>query len=166
MAAPRKPTFTPEQLQAYIDQALAVQRAEFEKSIAAKPATPVKPDQSNKNLLKTIAVFKKAGYGVVVPHQDVKTFNLWVKEGLRPKEGEKSKPVNNLRLFHRSQCRPLTKAEGAEFVAKAKEAEAKRQATVVPMGPSASKLPVVELVPQAAPKARKATAVPTDQPSA
>ena len=116
-------TFDPAIVNQMIAEAVAValraQQAEFAQAMAAaKPAASGKSDQSSKNELKTIAVFKKAGYGVVKPKVDVKTFNLWVAEGLRPKEGEHAKKINNLRLFHRSQCRPLTAEEKAGFKTK------------------------------------------------
>jgi hypothetical protein len=132
MARPSKPTetpiaspvtFTPEQLQAFVDQAVA-------KVLAVKAADKAasKSDQSNKNELKAVAAFKKKGFGILKPHTDIKTFNKWVAEGLRPREGEHAVPVANLRLFARSQCRPLTKQEAGEFAAKAKEREAKATA--------------------------------------
>jgi hypothetical protein len=83
-------------------------------------------DQSNKNELATLKAFKKKGYGIVKPKVDVLTFNKWIDQGLRPKEGEHAAKVANLRLFHRSQCRPLTKEEAAGFAEKAK-AKAARQ---------------------------------------
>jgi hypothetical protein len=87
-------------------------------SPAEKPAG--RSDQSSQNELKTIAVFKKLGYGVVRPEVDVLTFNRWIDQRLRPKEGEHAAKVVNLRFFHRSQCRALTKEEKAEFAEKAK----------------------------------------------
>ena len=108
-------------LQAIIDQAVAVALAAKE---AERPAG--KSDQSGKNEMATIKAFKKKGYGIVKPKVDVLTFNKWIDQGLRPKEGEHAAKVANLRLFHRSQCRPLTKEEAAGFAEKAK-AKAARQ---------------------------------------
>jgi hypothetical protein len=104
---------------------------------AEKPAG--RSDQSSKNALKTIAVLKKLGYGVVRPEVDVLTFNKWIDQGLRPKEGEHAAKVANLRLFHRSRCRALTKEEKAEFAEKAKPKAARQpRATVIPINqPSA-----------------------------
>ena len=132
------PSLTPEALKKLIAEVIAETtakvRAEVKAEMQAKPAS----DQSAKNLLKTVAAFKKKGFGTVVPHQDVKTFNRWISEGLRPREGEKSIAVSNLRLFHRSQCRPLSKDEAAAFKAKAAEQAAKRSAKstakVIPIG--------------------------------
>jgi hypothetical protein len=114
-------------LQAIIAQAVAV-------AMAAKEAEkPAKGDSSAKNEMACIKAFKKKFNIIVKPKVDVLTFNLWVAQGLRPKEGEHATKVANLRLFHKSQCRPLTKAEMGEFAAKAKEQAAKRSATVVPI---------------------------------
>ena len=106
-------------LQAIIAQAVAVALAARDAEQVAKPAG--KSDQSAKNEMRTIAAFKKKGFGIVKPHQDVLTFNKWVAAGLRPKEGEHAVKVQNLRLFHRNQCRPLTAEEKASFKAKADE---------------------------------------------
>jgi hypothetical protein len=115
-------------LQAIIAQAVAV-------ALAAKEAEKAagKSDQSAKNEMRTISAFKKKGYGIVKPHEDVRTFNKWVGAGLRPKEGEHAVKVQNLRLFHKSQCRPLTKEEAAGFEAKAKDKAAKSSAKVLPI---------------------------------
>ena len=83
--------------------------------------------------MRTISAFKKKGYGIVKPHEDVRTFNKWVAAGFRPREGEHAVKVQNLRLFHKSQCRPLTKEEAAGFEAKANEKATKASAKVVPI---------------------------------
>ena len=130
MARPTKPaetpvaspavTFTPEQLQAFVDQAVAKVLAV---KAAEKPAG--KSDQSSKNAWAAQKAFTKAGFKDAQPGVNILTFNRWVAQGLRPKEGEHAKRINNLRLFHRDQCRSLTKAEAGEFAKKAKEREAK-----------------------------------------
>ena len=131
----RQPTFdlNDPALQAIIAQAVAV-------AMAAKAAEKAngKSDQSAKNEMRVISAFKKKGFGIVKPHEDVRTFNKWVAAGLRPKEGEHAVKVQNLRLFHESQCRPLTKEEAAGFEAKAKEKTAKSSAKVVPISTGAS----------------------------
>jgi hypothetical protein len=131
----RQPTFdlNDPALQAIITQAVAV-------AMAAKAAEKAngKSDQSAKNEMRVISAFKKKGFGIVKPHEDVRTFNKWVAAGLRPKEGEHAVKVQNLRLFHKSQCRPLTKEEAAGFEAKAKEKAAKSSAKVVPISTGAS----------------------------
>ncbi len=111
-------------LQAIIAQAVAVAAKEAE-----KPAG--KSDQSTKNEIAAMKAFKKRGFGIIKPHIDTKTFNLWVKEGLRPREGEHSVPVANLRLFHRSQCRELTAEEKAGFKTKNDERVAAAKAKIV-----------------------------------
>jgi hypothetical protein len=50
----------------------------------------------------------KGSFDVVKPREDVRTFNRWMAAGLRPMEGSHSLKVGKLRLFHRSQCRPIT----------------------------------------------------------
>jgi|HubBroStandDraft_2_1064218.scaffolds.fasta_scaffold365455_2 hypothetical protein len=107
-----------------VQAALNAQRAEQ----AAKPG---KSDQSTQNELKAISAFKKKGFGIVKPKIDVLTFNKWVEQGLRPKEGEHSVPVANLRLFHRSQCRELTAEEKAGFKTKNDERVAAAKAKIV-----------------------------------
>jgi len=72
-----------------------------------------KTDKALANEILTVKLFKKAGFQNVVPHVNVKTFNLWMKENpaRRPIEGSKSIKVNNLRLFHVTQTREVTAAE-------------------------------------------------------
>jgi N-terminal domain of anti-restriction factor ArdC len=115
-----------------------------------------------------IKAFQKKGYKDVKPRENVLTYNLWVKAGRKVKEGEHAIRVANLRLFHVSQTEPMAAKERTAFLAKldakAKEREAKASGKVVPLGPSAAKLPPVELVPQAAPKKAR-RAAPTNQPS-
>jgi hypothetical protein len=139
MARPTKPTETRPAtfslddpvIKEAIAQAVAAAMAAKEAEKPAKPAT----DQSTKNELATIKTFKKKLGIIVKPKVDVLTFNKWTEQGLRPKEGEHAVKVANLRLFHKSQCRPLTKEEAAGFKAKAAEkaakAAAKTTATVV-----------------------------------
>jgi hypothetical protein len=113
-------TFSPEALSALLNEVtesrklMAAQMAEIQElkaANAAKPKAVNGQSVSAKNELATIRAFKKAGYGVVVPHKDVKTFNRFLAEGLRPKEDSKSLKVSGLRLFHISQCRPLSAEE-------------------------------------------------------
>jgi hypothetical protein len=42
---------------------------------------------------------------------NVLTFNLWLAKGFKPLEGSKAVRVQNLRLWHESQVRPLSAAE-------------------------------------------------------
>jgi hypothetical protein len=115
---PRQPTFSPEALAALINEVTASRKlmaeamAEIAELKSAKtPAANGKSSKSAENEAKTIKAFAKAGFGKVAPRVDVKTFNLWKADGLRPKEGTRSIKINNLRLFHRSQLRPMTAAE-------------------------------------------------------
>ncbi|HWZ38262.1 MAG TPA: hypothetical protein VNY08_08185 [Bradyrhizobium sp.] len=120
-------TFAPEALQQVIAQAVREALASKEKS-----------DRSIDPEALTIRAFKRAGFGEVKPRQDVKTYNLWLADGLRVKEGERSVKVRNLRLFHKSQVRPMTVEEKAQG--------------------SASKLPPVSPISEPANAAVKATA--------
>jgi hypothetical protein len=94
--------------QAIVAQAVAVRLAAIE---AEKPKMAIagKSEASIKNDLAAVRAFKKAGFGVLVPHKNIMTFNRWVELGFRPVEGSKSVKVGNLRLFCKAQCRPLTK---------------------------------------------------------
>jgi hypothetical protein len=98
-----------------------------------------KSEPSIKNELQTIRAFKRAGFGTVTPHKDVMTFNRWVAAGFRPKEGSKSVPVNNLRLFCKAQVRPLTSEE---------KAKAKDQPTAAKPSKTAKVVPIHEVSPQ------------------
>jgi hypothetical protein len=69
-----------------------------------------KTEKAIKNEIQTVRAFKRIGINAT-PHVDTFTFNIWISKGMRPKEGSKSVRVNNLRLFHKSQCRPITKDE-------------------------------------------------------
>jgi len=113
-------TFSAEELQRVIAQATAAAvaeataslRAEMQAALAAKtPAVSGKGDRSIENEIAVVKAFKKAGFGNVKPHEDVRTFNRWLAAGYRPMEGSKSLKVKNLRLFHKSQCRPITAEE-------------------------------------------------------
>jgi|ERR1700730_3839650 len=127
-------TFSPEQLQGYINEALAKQRAEFLAAMAeqqaAKPANG-KSDVSTKNELQTIRVFKKAGFKDIQPRVNVLTFNKWLELGRRPAEGSKSLKVANLRLFHISQTRPLSSEEKAGLQAEKDKAVAANKRKIV-----------------------------------
>jgi hypothetical protein len=136
-----QPTLTPEALQALLAE-VASQKAEIAKLYAElttkpeKPAANGKSEQSTKNDLAAIRAFKKAGYGVLVPHKDIMTFNRWVEVGMRPSEGSHSIKVQNLRLFCRQQCSPLSKDEAKAFKDKAAGKPAKT-AKVVPINSQA-----------------------------
>jgi hypothetical protein len=97
--------------QAIVAQAVAARLAAIEAEKPAKMSIAGKSEQSIRNEIAVVKAFKKAGFGNVTPHQDVKTFNKWMAEGRRPIEGSKSLKIKNLRLFHKSQTRPVTAAE-------------------------------------------------------
>jgi hypothetical protein len=135
-------SFSPEALQAVISKATAeavalataAMKAELQAALAAKPVSlNNKSEKSSKNELAVIRTFKKAGFGVVVPHVDVLTFNRWMAQGLRPREGEKSQKVSNLRLFHVSQCRTISPEEKAALQEQKDAAEARKASNVLPM---------------------------------
>jgi hypothetical protein len=135
-AETRQPTFDLQDpaLQAIIAQAVAVaiaaKEAEMQEALAAKTAT----GRSERSMLNEIAVvkaFKKAGFGNVKPHEDVRTFNRWMAAGYRPVEGSKSLKIKNLRLFHKSQCRPITAEEKQAMQEQSDAALARLKGTVV-----------------------------------
>jgi hypothetical protein len=131
-------------LQAMLAQAVAValaaQKAELMQVIAAgKPATSGKSEKSIRNEIAVVRAFKKAGFGDVKPHVDVKTFNKWMlDDGLRPAEGSKSIRVAHLRLFHRSQCRPVTAEEKAATQQQSDAAVARHTGKVIPINAEAN----------------------------
>jgi hypothetical protein len=75
---PREPTFNLADLERLVAEGVA-------KALAAREAEgPAgKSDQSTKNEIAAMKAFKKRGFGIIKPHIDTKTFNLWVKEGLK-----------------------------------------------------------------------------------
>jgi hypothetical protein len=117
-------SFSPEALSKLLNE-LTAQRAELAElkaglieankrklnKIAPVAIAGSKTDKAVENELLCIKLFKKAGFQNVIPHQNVKTFNLWTAENRRPIEGSKSIKVNNLRLFHVTQTREVTSAE-------------------------------------------------------
>jgi hypothetical protein len=124
-------TFSLEAVEKIVAEALAKQA---EAMAAAKPAAATMNGRSAKSLeneIKTRKAFAKAGFGKVEPHEDVKTFNLWLAAGYRPVEGSKSLKINNLRLFHRSQVRPLTSEEKQAKQAELDAAVARNKAKIV-----------------------------------
>jgi hypothetical protein len=116
-------------LQAIIAQAVATAMAAKEAEQVTKPAG--KSDQSAKNEILVLKAFKRAGYGIVRPHEDVRTYNRWLAAGLKVKEGEHSLKVGNLRLFHESQVRALTPEEKEEMQAKNDAAVAAAKSKII-----------------------------------
>ena len=133
------PTFQAMLAQA-VAVALAAQKAELMQVMAAgKPATNGKSEKSIRSEIAVVKAFKKAGFGDVKPHVDVKTFNKWMlDDGLRPAEGSKSIRVAHLRLFHRSQCRPVTAEEKAATQQQSDAAVARYMGKVIPINTEAN----------------------------
>jgi hypothetical protein len=138
--AARSVSFTPEALQAVIAQAVALALA-GQKTASKAAAKDGQSVRSMKNHMQTIKAFKRAGFGDVVPHQNVLTFQRWMAKGYRPVEGCKSLKIANLRLFHVSQVRALTVEEKAAMAAQTDAANERQRAfeasKVVPIGTGA-----------------------------
>ena len=87
--------------------AKAVAAALSNGTASEKPVANTLVDGKTERQLKTeVAVcraFKKAGFGNVVPKEDVMTYNRWMANGFKVKVGEKSVKVKQFRLFHKSQ---------------------------------------------------------------
>jgi hypothetical protein len=99
-------------------EALKALMAEVRAEALAERNAANKADTAAQMEVATIRAFKRAGFGEVKPRVDVLTFNKWLEKGMRPKEGERAVKVKNLRLFHESQCRPLTKEDRAVLAEK------------------------------------------------
>jgi hypothetical protein len=123
---PRPATFSPEEMSKIISDLQAELARPLIKAVPVKAAN----NKAAENEWKTVKAFKKT-YGTVTPHVDVLTFNKWVAQGLRPMEGEHATKVGALRLFHKSQTRPLTKEEAGEFAKKFAERAAADKAKIV-----------------------------------
>jgi len=112
---------TPETLAKMIAQgvadALAAQKAD-----RVQAAKDSKSERSIKNEILAVKAFKKAGFGDVKLHDDVKTYNRWVAAGRKVKPGEHAVKVKNLRLFHISQTTLVSLEEKEKLVAEQQEA--------------------------------------------
>jgi hypothetical protein len=103
----------------------------------------------------TVKAFARAGFGSVKPRVDVKTYNLWLADGYRVKQGEKSIPVKQLRLFHISQCDQMPAKEAAEARARLEAKRAARDPQPVQPAPVEPKpAPVVPAKPAPKHKAK------------
>src|SRR5262249_41125389 len=99
----RSVTFSPAELQAVIQQAIADhEQAKEQKS---------KADVQGKVDAMVTAAFKRKGIEGAVARQNVLTYGKWIQAGFIVKEGERSVTVKQFRLFHESQVRPLTQAD-------------------------------------------------------
>lgn len=147
---PKSPaaSITPEALQAMFDSMnelkATVARYQAEAEAATKAMKAEKPakmalagksEQSIKNDLAAVRAFRKAGFGTLVPHKDIMTFNRWVELGFRPIEGSKSVKVQNLRLFCKAQCRPITTQDKAKIKEQKAAHEARKGGKVTPLHP-------------------------------
>jgi hypothetical protein len=146
-------TFTPEQLQAYVDAAIT-------KVMEVKQAHEEhkRSDDMSSAVLKA---FKKQGFKAetIVPHETVRTYNLWIEAGRKVRQGETSVKVRNLRLFHVTQTDALNPVEAKAALAALAEKRAAKTADKLPKPSPISAAPVA-----AKPKA-KGRAQPA-QPSA
>lgn len=132
------PTLTAEALASLLAE-VASQKQEIAKlyaELTSKPAKPAANGKSAENEWKTIKAFKKAGFKDVRPRENVLTFQKWVEVGRRPIEGSHSLKINNLRLFHIDQTRPLTKADIKAMQEQKVAAESSRDSKVIPIGTS------------------------------
>jgi hypothetical protein len=126
------PTFNLETLKALVD--IPEARAMLASILRETRQEADKADTADAMDKLCIRAFTKAGYKpeTVRPRETVKTYNLWLKEGRRVKEGEKSIRVKNLRLFHLDQTEAMTKAETKAALAELEEKRAKRTADKLP----------------------------------
>lgn len=148
-------TFSPEALAALLNEVtegrklMAAQMAELTALKAKVADAPAKisiggkSDKAVQNELATIRAFKRLGIKDIQPHKNVLTFRKWTEAGYRPKEGSKAVKVANLRLWHISQCRPMTAAElkaakDQPAAAADRQSKASKSAQIVPIGAGAS----------------------------
>jgi len=141
-------TKTPEAAKPVANPPVTFNREEMDKIVAAAVAEAIekqkakmdavvatmgngKGERSMQNEIAVVKAFKRAGFGNVKPHEDVKTFNRWVAAGYRPLEGSKSLKIKNLRLFHKSQVRPITAEEKAALAEQNEAAVARHSAANV-----------------------------------
>jgi hypothetical protein len=119
----REPTFSLEQLNAIVAQAVA--------EALTKRKSETKSDQSAKNEWQAVKAFKKAGFADVQPHVNVMTYNRWIEQGRKVKQGEHAVRVKQLRLFHISQTEPITAKEKAELQERKDAAVTAQKAKIV-----------------------------------
>jgi hypothetical protein len=110
------PTFTLEQMEEYVRQ--AVERIPAVKAAASKADGTAKMEEL------TVRAFKRAGYDNIEPRKNILTYRRWLAEGRIVIEGQKAVRVKSLALFHVSQTRPMV----AEDHRKVHEREARRNA--------------------------------------
>jgi hypothetical protein len=137
-------SFTPEQLQAYVDQAIT-------KVLEVKQAHE-EHKRSDEMETATVKAFRRAGYKPedIKPRENIKTYNLWIAEGRRVRQGESSIRVRTLRLFHIDQTSAMNEVEKKAAVEALAEKRAKRTSDVLPKPSPVNPAPVA-----ARPKAGK-----------
>jgi hypothetical protein len=103
-------TVSKSDLATMIAQAVAAALSNGMKPVATGSAKPIpntlvdgKTERQLKIDVAVCRAFKKAGFGNVVPREDVMTYNRWMANGFKVKPGEKSVKVKQFRLFHKSQ---------------------------------------------------------------
>ena len=98
-------TVSKSDLAAMIAQAVAaaLSNATGEAKVVANTLVDGKTERQLKTDVAVCRAFKKAGFGNVVPREDVMTYNRWMANGFKVKPGEKSVKVKQFRLFHKSQ---------------------------------------------------------------
>src|SRR5262245_17659961 len=124
--SPQGQFFSPEQLQAYIDQAVA-------KVMEVKK---IHEDQKRSDDMSAavLKAFKRQGYRpeAIVPHETVLTYNKWIEQGRKVRQGETSVRVGSLRLFHKDQTEPMNAVEKKAALQALEEKKAKRTADKLP----------------------------------
>lgn len=127
-------TFSLEKMQEIVAAAVAKATAETKAAVLAEmkaAKTPTewangKSEISAKNDLAVLRACKKAGFKDVQPRVNVLTFRKWVEKGYRPKEGSSALKINNLRLWHVSQVRPMSKDEIAAMKVQSEASDQRR----------------------------------------
>jgi hypothetical protein len=134
-------TFTLEKVEEIVREALKKQADAFAVPMMGQQQAKTangKSEQSLKNEIQTVRAFKKAGFGNVKVHEDVRTFKRWLAVGMRPVEGSKALKIGGFRLFHKTQCRPITAEERKAMTEQSAAAVKRHEAKVIPIGEGAS----------------------------
>jgi len=129
-------TFSPQQLQQVIAEAVAQALAAREAKVPANKLVDGKTEQQLRTEVAVCRAFKKAGYGEVKPREDVRTYKRWLAEGWKVKTGERATRVKQFRLFHRSQVEFVGLPSKADQQAEAEAAVASHAAGAAPAKPT------------------------------
>ncbi len=139
MAAQRKPTFSMDELNNILNEALAKQKAEIMAEMAAQQAA--KPKADTKGTDATIVkAFAKKGYKNIVlldrskpvaaqlDTVTVLTYRLWMQQcGRKVKPGEHAVIYRQFRLFHKTQTEVASVEERKAYHAKQQAAAERRE---------------------------------------